>query len=108
MTSVTRVRAPAPRGTLARAATGLGLVSQPVIEDALNVGYFEFGIFLIVVWWLGLRLFNTRDRNLLGSSDEYQRITHATVIVFGVIAIASLLLKLNLSRGYLGVASPLA
>ncbi|MFS0885681.1 sugar transferase [Aeromicrobium sp. 179-A 4D2 NHS] len=77
------------------------------IDADFGLGYTKFGVILAVVWWIALRLGGTRDRNTLGSTDEYQKIVHVTVMVFGILAIATVLLELNLSRGYLGVAFPL-
>ncbi|MCQ3998932.1 exopolysaccharide biosynthesis polyprenyl glycosylphosphotransferase [Aeromicrobium sp. 636] len=77
------------------------------IEPQFGIGYTKFGVLLAFVWWFGLRLGATRSRNVLGSSDEYQRIVRVTVTTFGVLAIIALLLELNLSRGYLAVAFPL-
>lgn len=76
------------------------------IGPQLGLGYTKFGVLLTFGWWLALRLGGTRDRNVLGSTDEYQRIVHVTVTVFGVIAIVTLLMNFNLSRGYLALAFP--
>ena len=77
------------------------------IEPRFDLGYTKFGIVLTLAWWIGLRLGRTRSRTALGSSREYQRIFHVTVTTFGALAIAAVLLKLNLSRGYLAIAFPL-
>ncbi len=77
------------------------------IAARFNVGYTKFGVLLTLAWWFGLRLGRTRSRTALGSSREYQRIFHVTVTMFGVLAIAAVLLKLDLSRGYLAIAFPL-
>ncbi|MET1134194.1 MAG: sugar transferase [Aeromicrobium sp.] len=76
------------------------------IGPQFGLGYTKFGVLLTFGWWFALRLGGTRHPNVLGSVDEYQRIAHVTVTVFGVIAIVTLLMNFNLSRGYLAIAFP--
>lgn len=76
------------------------------IDAQFGLGYTKFGVLLALGWWLALRLAGTRERNVMGSAAEYQRIVHATVTVFGVIAIVAVLAEFNLSRGYLALAFP--
>jgi len=76
------------------------------IERTFDIGYTKFGILLALVWWFGLRLGGARRASVLGTSTEYQRITHVTVTVFGVMAIVVVMLKYDLSRGYLAIAFP--
>ncbi|MBA4607594.1 sugar transferase [Aeromicrobium sp. Marseille-Q0843] len=76
------------------------------IDAQFGIGYTKFGVLLTLVWWVALRLGGTRRRHVLGSAAEYQRIVHVTVTVFGVIAIVTVLLEFNLSRGYLAIAFP--
>jgi exopolysaccharide biosynthesis polyprenyl glycosylphosphotransferase len=69
---------------------------------------FDFGIsytiitlIFVVLWMMVLALFQTRDPRMVGSgTDEYKRITDAAVRLFGLIAIAAVLLQLDISRGY--------
>ncbi|MCL3838281.1 sugar transferase [Aeromicrobium duanguangcaii] len=81
--------------------------SADTIEPQFGLGYTKFGVLLALVWWGALRLAGSRGFNVLGTSDEYQRVVSATVTTFGVLAIVSLLAELNLSRGYLAIAFPL-
>ncbi len=77
------------------------------IDPQFDVGYTKFGAGLVVLWWLALHLGGTRGANVLGNSHEYPRIAQVTVIMFGLVAMVSLLLKFNLSRGYVAIAFPL-
>lgn len=77
------------------------------IDADFGLGYTKFGVLLALTWWVALHLGGTRSRNFLGSTHEYQKIVHVTVTVFGVLTMVTVLLELNLSRGYLAVAFPL-
>ncbi|MFF0817859.1 sugar transferase [Rhodococcus sp. NPDC003318] len=62
---------------------------------------------LIFAWIGTLALFRTRSRRVIGSGyDEYQRVISGTLRLFGTIAIAALVFKLDLARGYLAIALP--
>ncbi|WP_375000603.1 sugar transferase [Aeromicrobium sp. CTD01-1L150] len=59
----------------------------------------------VLAWLTAMAVFRTRDHKLLGAgAAEYQAIGKATFFVFGWIAILALLLKADLSRGYLLLA----
>ncbi|MET1132809.1 MAG: hypothetical protein ABWX60_05250, partial [Aeromicrobium sp.] len=77
------------------------------IDAQTGIGYTKFGVLLTLTWWIALRLGGTRRLHVVGTAAEYQRIVHVTVTVFGVIAIVTVLLEFNLSRGYLALAFPL-
>jgi exopolysaccharide biosynthesis polyprenyl glycosylphosphotransferase len=63
---------------------------------------------LVATWLTVLGLLQSRDISLAGvGSEEYRRVVSATVWVFGVAAVVSLLLQTQLSRGYLVIALPL-
>lgn len=73
-----------------------------------NVSYTVLSIVIALGWVLSLSLSDTRDPAVIGSgSAEYSRIVEATVQLFGALAILDLLLKLNISRGYLLISFPL-
>jgi exopolysaccharide biosynthesis polyprenyl glycosylphosphotransferase len=62
---------------------------------------------LAIIWMSALALFHSRCPRYIGAGiEEYRRVVTASCWTFGTIAIAELLLKLNLSRGYLAVALP--
>ena len=63
---------------------------------------------IVVAWMFALRVLNTRDRRIVGAgASEYSRVATASFTVFGVAAIASLLLKLDLARGFIAIVLPL-
>lgn len=69
--------------------------------------YSALGIVIAGGWWLALQIAGATDERLFGHGpEEYRRIVNATLITFGALAIVSLLLKQDLSRGYLAVAFP--
>ncbi|XEM93790.1 sugar transferase [Rhodococcus sp. JVH1] len=62
---------------------------------------------LIIAWLATLVIFRTRTVRVIGSGpDEYRRIFVSTVRLFGLIAIVSLLFRLDLARLYLAFAFP--
>ena len=62
---------------------------------------------LVIVWMLALAWSGSRDPTTIGyGAIEYHRIIHATFAVFGMAAIASYLLKVDLPRSYLLVMMP--
>lgn len=72
------------------------------------VNYTTVSLALVVAWLVVLALFNTRAPRLIGHGpSEYLQIVTATVRLFGSIAILSLILKVDFSRGYLLIALPL-
>ncbi|OBF27949.1 sugar transferase [Mycobacterium sp. ACS4331] len=58
-------------------------------------------------WLITLGVLQSRDVSLIGvGGEEYRRVVSATGWVFGVTAVASLILQTQLSRGYLLIALP--
>lgn len=72
-----------------------------------NVSYSLISIALFVLWLGMLSVFHTRSPRIVGGGpEEYRRIASATIRMFGVIAIAALLIRLDLARLYLAIALP--
>lgn len=72
-----------------------------------SFGYSIVSIALCLLWMLSLRLFDTRDNQVIGSgAEEYRRLVDATIRVFGFVAITMYLLKSELGRGYFLTALP--
>lgn len=63
---------------------------------------------LFALLWLSLiSVFHTRSTRIIGVGiDEYRRIASASFWTFGIIAMVTLLAKIELARGYLAVALP--
>lgn len=89
------------------------VLAQYARFDVSPMGIFAHGhmgplpFALVVMWMAALTIFQTRSPRVLGAGvDEYRRVLSATFWVFGFIAIAALMLKIEPSRGYLAVALP--
>jgi exopolysaccharide biosynthesis polyprenyl glycosylphosphotransferase len=66
-----------------------------------------FSILFAIVWLWSLAVFHTRSARVLGGgAEEYRRTATASFATFGVIAIGTLLAKIEVPRGYLAVALP--
>ncbi len=62
---------------------------------------------LVTIWLATLAGLRTRSPKYIGAGiEEYRRVVVASFWTFGAVAIAELLLKLEVSRGYLAVALP--
>ena len=62
-------------------------------------------IALVVSWLIALELQRSRDISLVGiGAEEYRRVVAATMWVFGLAAVVSLLFKIPISRGYLAIS----
>jgi exopolysaccharide biosynthesis polyprenyl glycosylphosphotransferase len=62
---------------------------------------------IAIIWLCNLAGFRARSTRIIGRGiEEYRRAVEASLWTFGAIAIAELLLKLDIARGYLAVALP--
>lgn len=62
---------------------------------------------IAVCWLIALAALRTRSVRVIGAGvEEYRRVVVASLSTFGALAIAELLVKLEISRGYLAVALP--
>ncbi|MHD0300607.1 sugar transferase [Rhodococcus qingshengii] len=69
--------------------------------------YTAVSLVLVLMWIATLSVFRTRSIRVIGSGpEEYRRIFVSTVRLFGLIAIVSLLLRLDIARLYLAFAFP--
>lgn len=85
-----------------------GLDADVRTNGPLNMSYSAMGACVVAVWWLVLHAFQTRASKIIGDgADEYRRVARATFLVFGWVAIWSLMFKWDMSRGYLAIAFPL-
>ncbi|MFL6088534.1 MAG: sugar transferase [Aeromicrobium sp.] len=84
-----------------------GSVSQGVVLGGLKVTYAMFAVGITVSWLVCLELFRTRDARIVGDGVlEYRRVVRATFLMFGALAIASVLLQWDVSRGFLAISFP--
>jgi exopolysaccharide biosynthesis polyprenyl glycosylphosphotransferase len=66
-----------------------------------------FSCVFAMLWLSSIAVFHTRSPRIIGAGiDEYRRIASASFSVFGIIAMVTLLAKIDLARGYLAVALP--
>lgn len=66
-----------------------------------------FSCLFVALWLSCLAIFNTRSPQVIGAGiDEYRRITSASFWTFGIIAMVTLLAKIDLARLYLAMALP--
>jgi len=66
-----------------------------------------FSLVFIGLWLSCLTIFRTRSTHVIGAGiDEYRRICSASFWTFGIIAMVTLLARIELARGYLAVALP--
>ena len=76
--------------------------TESIHEDGLlrlNVSPQFIGLGMCVTWFVALALFRSRDTKILGSDNaEYQRVLNATITVLGLLALASLYFKVDVSR----------
>lgn len=72
-----------------------------------NWTYSELSLAIVAVWLTALAINHSRSKRVIGSgAEEYRRIWIATMSTFGAVAIVSMLVKLEVARGYLMIALP--
>lgn len=94
--------------TSASVVLRFGFNSDVEAVGPLSISYPTVAAVIVVGWWAVLALFRTRDPRILGDGlTEYRRVVRATVMAFGCLAILSVLLKWDMSRGFLAITLPL-
>ncbi len=74
----------------------------------ISVSYWLFSFGLIVAWTLILGFYDSRDERVIGmGAGEYKRVFSASLTLFGVIAIAAFVFKIDPARGYIATAFPI-
>lgn len=82
--------------------------TSPELGSHGSASYTSVSVIIAVVWVASLWLNRTYSAQIVGAGvAEYQRVVVATLSVFGIVAIVSMLLKLEIARGYLAIALPL-
>ncbi|MEU3471916.1 hypothetical protein [Rhodococcus sp. NPDC006774] len=72
-----------------------------------TMSYTGLSVVIAGVWIAFLAIFRTRSPRVIGNgAEEYRRIVSATFRLFGVIAIVSLLFRIDIARLYLAIALP--
>ena len=76
-------------------------------EASAGISYLVVSIVLAASWLIFLHMFGTRDPRIVGSGlQEDARTADATARLFGLVAIVSLLLMVDIARGYIITAFP--
>jgi exopolysaccharide biosynthesis polyprenyl glycosylphosphotransferase len=80
---------------------------SPLSEGLVSKRLTILSILFSLLWLSALAIFRSRSRRVIGGGiDEYRNVVSASFWTFGAIAIAALLLRLEIARGYLAVALP--
>jgi exopolysaccharide biosynthesis polyprenyl glycosylphosphotransferase len=83
------------------------LASAPNLTSAL-VNYCAVSAVIVALWMAALGINGSRLPRVFGNGlEESRRVFTATMTTFGVIAVVSMLIKLEIARGYLAIALPL-
>lgn len=82
--------------------------TSPELGAYGSADYTTLSAIIALVWIASLWTNRTYAAQIVGAGvEEYQRLVVATLSVFGLIAIISMLFKLEIARGYLAIALPL-
>jgi exopolysaccharide biosynthesis polyprenyl glycosylphosphotransferase len=69
--------------------------------------YASVSLVVAAMWMAALSINNSRSERVIGSgAEEYRRVWLGTASVFGAVAVTSMMLKLEIARGYLMIAMP--
>lgn len=81
-------------------------VSLPLPELG-SVNYFFVSAFIVAGWMVALKVSGSRNSRVFGQgAQEYQAVLNASFVWFGLVAIAAVLVKADIARGYLLMAFP--
>jgi exopolysaccharide biosynthesis polyprenyl glycosylphosphotransferase len=98
-------------GIVVLAAVGLAQYVRfgPTLTPAGYPQYYvpAFSLLFAFGWLSALAALHTRSPRIIGTGvEEYRRVVAASLWTFGAIAVVTLLLKIDIARGYLAVALP--
>ena len=86
-----------------------GTASHPKLawSGSIQIGYTTLSVVLVALW-MGFLALGSRSPKVTGRGfEEYVKLAAATLQLFGMLAIISMLLHVDISRGYLAIALPL-
>lgn len=85
-----------------------GEIGTDVTLQRTFLNYCMISAIIAAVWLAALTINGSRSAHVLGNGlEESRRVFVATLSVFGVLAVASTLFRLQIARGYLAIALPL-
>ncbi len=74
----------------------------------ISVAYWVVAVVVIATWVVTLGAYHTRDARIVGTGvTEYRRVLNASVLAFGLLAIAFLILNIYVGRGFFILAFPI-
>jgi exopolysaccharide biosynthesis polyprenyl glycosylphosphotransferase len=77
----------------------------PAILNDVRPTAWQISIGVFIGWMIALSVFRTRDpKTFDNGSRQYQRVARSTFTLFGWVAITALLLKWEVSRGFLAIS----
>ncbi len=88
---------------------GLGAADVTMRADTriTDLSYWSFSGALVLLWMWALSLIDSRSERVIGTgATEYIRIVDSSIRLFGVIAIAAFLLRVDVARGFLLISLP--
>ncbi len=93
-------------------ALGAGLLAARIRFGDFSQIPISCGVLILITpafWWISMLLAGSYDVRIIGlGSDEFRRVINAAASVAAVVAVISYLARLDLSRGYVGIAISLA
>ncbi len=88
--------------------TRFGLDSVATNVAGFPVAYLTISLIIAASWIAALYAYHTRDPRVVGMGlSEYKRVANASALTFGILAIAFLVAKVDIARGYFVLALPL-
>lgn len=85
-----------------------GLDESGTRVAGFQTDYFTLSMAIAAAWLFALTVYHTRDPRVVGVGvAEYKRVVSASALTFGLLAIAFLIAKVDIARGYFAVALPL-
>ncbi|WP_246093032.1 sugar transferase [Subtercola boreus] len=74
----------------------------------LAVSYTSISVALVLIWWLTLSVYGSREDRVVGTGSlEYKIVVDASLRVFGLFAILAFLFQIEFSRGYFFISLPI-
>lgn len=93
--------------TLVVFSTQLAWLGTDTELAGIGIEYTAVSLCFIVLWLLSLSMYGSRSSRTLGSGAyEYRAIFDASLRLFGIVAIVSMLFQIDFSRGYLLISFP--
>ncbi|GLB68285.1 sugar transferase [Arthrobacter mangrovi] len=88
-------------------ALRFGVSDEELVGSVFGDAYWIISAIIAGLWLLALMITQSRALPVLGvGNDEYRRVINSTLGTFGAVAIAAMLLKYDVARGYLAIALP--